>query len=479
MEKSALPIAHYAIDWEKLFEEYPLPDVYERTVYRWSQSRIRELQNRRFLEIMTVGWGNPFYRRMWGAAGIEAGDIKSLDDIVKLPTISSEDIKADQLAHPPFGEIHGDVERLLGHQPMKLQTSGGTTGTPRATLYGSVEWEMNGLGGARALYILGARPGDVLQLPATNSLANLGWSLYKAAHDYLGIMPLTTGSGVVTSSRRQIEYAFAWGTNLWATFPEYLVQLAKVAREELGRDVRELHTKFITTFLGPDVDNAFRRELEALWGCDVYDGYGTHEMGGGASECRAKAGLHFAEDAMYFEIVDAETARPVPEGAIGNLVVTIFFRHLPPLIRYNLRDLSRIVSSQPCTCGSCFRRMDKFLGRSDDMVKLRGVNLYPMACLPAVKSDPRTTGEWFCVVDRAIKDGVPRDEMVVKVEVRHKAPDRDGLAEVLEKRLHDDLGVKVDVELVDEGALAEIANLGREGKPKRLLDRRHQKPAIS
>jgi phenylacetate-CoA ligase len=476
--QSSLPIYHQAIDWPALYRDYPVPDVFEQTVYRWSADRVRELQSRRFLDVMQVGWRNPFYRKRWQAVGLEPGDIASLDDIVKLPTINSEDIKQDQLEHPPFGEIHDAfAKEYFGRQPVKVQTSGGTTGKPRATLYGPIEWELNGLGGARCLYILGARPGDVAQIPATNSLANIGWSFYKACHDYLGILPVTTGSGIVTPSRRQLEYAFDWGTNIWTTFPEYLMQLAKVCRDELKRDVRELKTKMIVTFLGPDIDNAFRRELENVWGCDVYDVYGTHEMGGGGFECKAKSGMHLMEDSMYFEVLDAETNAPNPIGEAGNLVVTIFFRHLPPLIRYNVRDLGRIISVDQCSCGSCFRRMDKFLGRSDDMVKLRGVNIYPMACLPAVKSDPRTSGEWLCVVDRQVKDGVPRDEMTVRIEVRKEVSgDPSDLQLALERRLQSDLGVKVAVELVPEGNLAEAANIGREGKVRRLLDRRFQKP---
>ena len=121
--------------------------------------------------------------------------------------------------------------------------------------------------------------------------------------------------------------------------------------------------------------------------------------------------------------------------------------------------------------------MDKFLGRSDDMVKLRGVNVYPMACLRAIKSDARTTGEWICVVDRFERDGVIRDEMTVRIEVQRSVTNVDGLKGYLEKRLQEDLGVKVTVELVEEGSLADVANLGREGKAKRLLDRRFQKQA--
>ena len=237
--------------------------------------------------------------------------------------------------------------------------------------------------------------------------------------------------------------------------------------------MRELKTKFLRTFLGPDVDNSLRRELEALWGCPVYDGYGANEISAGAFECPERAGLHFMEDSTYMEVVDTETGKPVGIGETGNLVATVFYRDLPPVIRYNMRDLGRVLSHERCACGSHFRRMDHFLGRSDAMVKLRGVNIYPMACLPGVKSDARTTGEWVCIVERVTVSGVPRDEMQVHVEVRRDAGSREGLQEALEKRLKDDLGIAIQVVLVDDGALGELANTGgREGKPRRLIDRR-------
>ena len=125
---------------------------------------------------------------------------------------------------------------------------------------------MNGLTQARAMYIQGVRPGDVVQIPATCSLANLGWCVYKGCHDYLGVLPVTTGSGIVTSSRRQLETAFDWGTNVWCSFPEYLTQLARVCREELKRDIRELKTKSIHSFLGPDTDNSLAQAARRALG---------------------------------------------------------------------------------------------------------------------------------------------------------------------------------------------------------------------
>lgn len=470
---TALPIYRNAIDWNAFYRDYPPPDVWYETIFKCSADHLRAMQNERFLSLVEHAWNNPFYNARWGAKGLGKGDIRSIDDIVRLPTYSSEDIKDDIKQHPPFGGYMGiDLQADLVSKPLKMQTSGGTTGMPRPTLYGPVEWEMNALTLARSMYVQGGRPGDVLQVPSTCSLANFAWGYYKAGHEYLGMLPLTTGSGVVTPSRRQLEIAEAYGTNVWAAFPEYLTQLAKTYREEFGRDVRDLKTKFIATYLGPDLDGSLRQHVEALWGCPAYDNYGTHETGGAAFEGPDKDGLYIMEDNCYFEVLDVDTDEPCKPGEAGNLVVTIFSRRIPPVIRFNLRDLARIFPQKTSALGSNFRRMDHFLGRSDAMVKLRGTNVYPMACLTAIRSDERTTGEWVCIVERFEKDGALRDEMLVKVELKRGVTEVSGLKELLEKRLHADLSVKVEVLLVKEGDIAEEANLGREGKPRRLIDRR-------
>ena len=471
---SALPLYRFATDWQAFYEKYPPPDRFLDTVYRWPADRVRVMQNERFMEVVEFAWRNPFYRNLWGKAGLQPADILSLNDITKLPIFNSDDIKTDQQDHPPFGLLPGfsNLQSELATTPLKLQTSGGTTGKPRLTLHGPLEWEMHALNTARSLYLLGARPGDVMQIPSTCSLANLGWAFYKACHEYLGIMPITTGSGVVTPSRRQLEIAFECGVNLWVSFPEYLLRLAKACRDELGRDIRELKTKFIITFLGPDLEGTLRKEIEELWGCPVYDNYGTNELGEGAFECPHKTGLHLMEDLDYFEFLDTETNQPVKPGEIGNLVVTVFHRRVAPLIRFNLRDLGRLVSTETCGCGSNFRRMDHFLGRSDSMVKIRGVNLYPMGCLSAVRSDPRTTGEWMCEALMGERDGATREELLVHVEYRKNAGGNlAGLKEHLQGRLKSDLGLSVEVALVPEGELSQLASLG-EGKAKRLIDRR-------
>ena len=470
---SSLPIYRHAIDWAAFEAQYPPPDIYADTVFKWPADRIRALQNERFLKIMAVGWNNPFYRGRWSRAGLSPGDIRSVEDIRKLPIFNTEDVKDDQESHPPYGTISGvaPMSTYLLRSPTRVQSSGGTTGKPRMTLNGPEEWEMAALSTARGFYIQGARPGDIMQIPATCSLGMLPWGVTGACRDYLGILPLTTGSGVVTPARRQLEIAFHCNVNCWMSFPEYLMRLAQSCREELGRDILELKTKFITSFLGADVEGSLRTELQETWGCPVYDNYGTNEIGLGAFECSHQAGLHFLEDLHFFEILNVDTNQPVKSGEVGNLVVTSFHRGIHPIIRFNLRDLCRVIAVDTCACGSNFRRMDHLLGRSDNMVRIRGVNVYPMACLPAVKSDTRTTGEWLCEAFETEKDGRAREEMIVHIEVRKDAQNREELETKLQARLKSDLGVSVQVKLVNQGAIQSEGHLG-EGKVGRLLDRR-------
>jgi phenylacetate-CoA ligase len=470
-----VPYYHRAIDWDRLVREYPPSQEYAETVFLHGRKEIEEAQNRRFVEIVEWAWRNPFYRKRWEAHGIRPEQVRSRDDIGKLPMVAVEDFKDSIKAHPPFGEHPGLTTADGARVPIKIQSSGGTTGMPRPTLFTPWEWEIQGIQGSRALWIQGGRPGDVMQIPSTLSTANLGWFYYLSCLHWSGIIPLTTGSGNVTPSRRQLEVAFDYGVNLWAGFPEYLLHLASVAQQE-GLDLKSQRTRFIASFLGPDLDGSLRKMMEDAWHCPVYDNYGTHEVGLPAFECPAKNGLHLMEDMFIVEVADVDTDEILPDGQRGNLVMTSLYRKHPPLIRYNLRDYVRIVADgrTACACGSTTRRMDHFLGRSDDMVKIRGTNVFPMACVRAVTSDDRTTGEWLCIVERKAAGLDMRDEMTVQVEVKDGIGDREGLLRLLEDRLRSDLGIRVTVELVAGGSLAQYT-YGREGKAKRLLDKRFAK----
>jgi phenylacetate-CoA ligase len=469
-----IPYYHKSIDFSQLKKDYPPPLEFEQTIYRWPKDKIRKLQAEKFKKIIDFAWTNPFYKRKWEEVGLIPSDIKGIEDLQKLPVVTVYDFKKAIDMYPPFGDHQGVTAEIAKNKPFKIHSSGGTTGKPRPTFFGPLEWEVQGISAARSLYIQGARPGDIIQIPTTASTSNFAWTYYYGSHAWLGVIPITSGSGLVTPTRRQVELAREWGTNLWASFPEYMGHIAKVAMNELKFDVRDLKTKFILTFLGPDLTGKLRKGLEEVWGCDVFDNYGTHELSSVAFECREKTGLHWQEDLGYVEVVDPDTNEPVENGKKGDLVYTSFYRQHPPLIRYNVKDLMRIIEAdKKCHCGSYLLRTDHFLGRSDEMVKVRGTNVYPMACLDAIKSDDRSTGEWICVVNRIGQGLEVRDEMSVMVEYRDNNIDKEDFRKQLEERLKSDLGVRVTVEPVPTRSLAPLTGYGSgEGKVRRLKDNR-------
>jgi phenylacetate-CoA ligase len=462
-----------SIDWPALIRDYAPPGAYEGGTGRMSADAMRELQNERFMARVGEAWRFPFYRRRWRAAGLEPGDICSLDDIARIPNFNSDDVKEAIAAAPPFGDHQPSTPEALADRQLRILTSGGTTGLPRVTLFDPVALEVQGILSARGFWAQGLRPSDILQITYTNSLANAAWCTLNGAYHWIGATPMTTGSGIVTSSERQLQYAGAWGTTAWFSRAEYLARLAEVAAET-GFDLHALRTRHIHSHIGPDAEGVRRKRLEAAWNAPVFDNYGTHEIGAVAFECRARSGLHLSEDAIFAEIVDIRTETPLPDGETGDLVATSLYRSVPPIIRFNMRDRMASFPRAQCGCGLCTRKLSNFRGRSDEMVKLRGTNLYPLACTEAIARDERANGEFICVVSFEGEGLSQRDKFVVRIERRSPAVEPEGLRRDLAEALHRDLGVRVDVEIVDPGALAPLTGLGKQNKVKRLLDLRRQ-----
>lgn len=466
------PIPYYwsSVDWAKLVDEYPPPPHFDSVMAGMSDEGLHELQNARFLERMKDAWAVPFYHDRWTDAGLEPGDVRSLDDLAIVPTFTSEDLKHSAEKNPPFGD-HQNFALTAMNTPLKIQSSGGTSGLPRPTLFDPVAWEVQAIQFARAFVAQGSEVGDILQITLTNSLANTAWCSSTAAMHWAGMVPLTTGSGAVTSSVRQLELAREWGTAGWVAFGEYLKILAETA-ETHGIDLRrDLSTRFIHTYLGVDTDGHLRRLLEDAWGAPVYDNYGTHEVGLIGYECRGQNGLHVNDDTAVLEIVDRETSEPLPDGGAGNIVVTSLHRSVPPIIRYDLKDLMRRESRALCSCGARTTKLSGFLGRSDEMVKLRATSVYPRAAQDTIQGDERSTGEFLCVVEK-VGDGLSaRERMTVRVEAK-RGVDHAALKQDMSSGLKVLYGVAVDVEIVPAGSLAEFTGLGGEGKVKRLLDLR-------
>jgi phenylacetate-CoA ligase len=199
--------------------------------------------------------------------------------------------------------------------------------------------------------------------------------------------------------------------------------------------------------------------------------YGTHESGMMAAECEHQSGMHVQEDAYLLEIADLQSGRILDDGEKGTVYITTLYKYGAPQIRFNVNDISAFVRGT-CACGGTLRRLERIFGRSDNMVKLRGVNVFPEAVGAVVAADSRTNGEFFCFVDRVGE--AETDEMTVMVEVVDAAADRAAVKAALELRMKEVLGVRVTVNPTGKGALDAYTGTSQTSKIKRLLDRRKQ-----
>jgi phenylacetate-CoA ligase len=466
-----VPYYHASVDWDDLKRKHPPPPLYERTVGRMSDDELRAHQNALFLSCVETAWSTPFFSSRWAAAGLERGDIRSLNDLDKFPIYDSDDVREALDERPPFGSHQPITREELGELPMKLQTSGGTTGLPRVSLFDPVAWEVQAIQGARGMWAQGARPGDIAQIPFTCSLADAPWLAYKMCHDWLGVMPVTTGSGVVTPTERQLELALAFKTNVWVTTVEYAGRLIEVAGE-IGFELAQLNTKLIHGYLGNDPSGTRRAAVEEAFGAPMYDAYGSHEIGEIACECTRQNGLHVYEDTVVLEVLEVGGTRPLGFGEKGRLIATSLHRHYAPIIRYDMSDLLELYPRGECECGLVTQKLSHFMGRADEMVKVRGQNVFPRAVEAVVINDDRCTGEYLCVATATGAGTVAATELTVRVERRGSHVEAGGLREDLFVTLRRVLGVRVDVEVVDPGELAPLTGLGGEGKVKRLLDLR-------
>ena len=465
-EQSAARIPRYAaaLDFEALWDEFPPADVYFETAYRRSADEIRQIQNQRFLVQMARAWQVPFYKRYWSAAGMLAGDIRSLDDLERIPPFSVHDLR-DSLQQEPFWADYIGIDPESDEPlPLIVQTSGGTTGLPRPMLFTPRDREVMNILTGRRLYMQGVRPFDLVQVSLSMGLTNGGVLAREGIWKYTGAVPVMTGSGAQTPTRRQIELLQAWKAKFLIGFPAYLRHMALVSRDELGLDPRTLSVKALIVHLGLED----RSSLEKLWGADVYDTYGCNECGSMASECSHKSGMHLFEDAFVMEVNDPDTLQPKPPGERGVIFITTLFKHAAPMIRYNMNDITSWAVGS-CSCGTQQRSITKIYGRSDSMVKLRGVNVFPEAVGAVISANPRCNGEYVCVLE-----GAPggAEDMTVIVESSDASVASLELAKDLATRLKEAMGVKLAVQIVGAGELDATTGLSRTSKLKRLIDRR-------
>ncbi|MBI2206026.1 MAG: AMP-binding protein [Candidatus Rokubacteria bacterium] len=452
-------------DW---LAEYPIGPAFVETFTRLSRDELRAAQERRFRAVMDRAWRVPFYRRRWEAAGLAPGDVRTLDDSAKLPRYSKADLMESVAAHPPFGDYHGvDSYPPAARPPVVLHTTSGTTGRPQPILWGPKGREMQNLMLARAYRLQGLRDDDVVHSVYGHGLVNGGHYVRETVMHFTRALFVSAGTGLETRSRTQVELMRDLGATVIVGFADYVRHLADVAREAGLVPDRDLRIRMISGHLGRES----RAALSDAWGgAEVFDWYGVADTGTVAAEGPDHAGLYLMEDAHWVELLDPETGAPVDDGMPGNLCVTSLFKDdVFPVVRFDTQDLAALVpGASPLGLG--LRRIGGILGRSDNMVKLRGINVYPTAVGETLREAPATTGEFLCRLDRVDE----REELTVLVEVRAARSEWPALSASLRDLLRRRLGVDLPVEAVAPGSLAPLTGIESRQKPVRLLDnRRH------
>ncbi|MFT4026028.1 MAG: phenylacetate--CoA ligase family protein [Novosphingobium sp.] len=455
----SFPTYFEALDTPAMMADYPVGDAFVRRYTGMSRDELRAIQDRQFLKLMARGWQIPFYRRLWGAQGIEPGDIRGLDDIVKLPVYDKSDLMASIADHPPFGDfagLTGDSDRA----PVIFHTTSGTTGRPQALLFGPKGREVCNLLVGRMYRWQGLRPEDIVQSVYGHGMINGGHYIREAVTHFTNSIFLSAGTGIETRSAQQVQLMADFGVTVLVGFVDYIRKLGEVARDAGLLD--QLDIRMICGHLGTED----RASTEAAWGgAKAFDWYGVGDTGTIAGEGPERDGLYVWEDAQYLELLDVDSGAPVAAGETGDMVVTCLFKDdIAPCIRFNTHDITHELTGTNAT-GMAFKRIAGFKGRSDNMVKLRGINVFPHAIGAIIENRADLTGEYVCKLSR--DPASQRDDMLVILESRG-GTDPGQLGELLRRGL----GVEVTIELVEPAGTAALTQIDVRQKPIRLIDER-------
>jgi len=420
------------------------------------REELEQLQLRRLKEtVYRVYSFVPAYKEKMDQAGIKPDDINSLEDLHKLPFTTKQDLRDNY----PFG-----LFALPMSEVVRVHSSSGTTGKPTVVGYSRRDIDTWAELMARALTSAGASRHSIIQNSYGYGLFTGGLGVHYGA-EKLGASVIPTSGG---NTKRQIMLMQDFGTTVLTCTPSYALFLAEVM-EEMGVNPADLKLQCGVFGAEPWSEN-MRREIEAKLHIDAFDIYGLSEIigPGVAIECPAKQGLHIAEDHFIAEIIDPETGEVLPEGSMGELVITTVTKEALPMIRYRTRDLTKL-DRTVCECGRTHTRMQKVLGRSDDMVIIRGVNVFPSMVESVLLDIPGVEPHYLLVVDR--KGNL--DILEVRVEVSEKVfsdevRKLEELGATITKELESALGIGVKVRLVEPKSIERS-----EGKSKRVIDRRN------
>ena len=418
-----------------------------------SRSRLEKLQMERLQQTLARCMRIPFYKQRFAACGLRPEDIRTLDDVRKLPFTTKQDLRDNY----PFGLSAVPLEEVV-----RLHSSSGTTGTPTVILHTQHDLDEWANAVARCLYMVGLRMGDIFQNSSGYGMFTGGLGFQYGA-ERLGMLTVPAAAG---NTKRQIKFITDFGTTALHAIPSYAGRLYEVM-EEMGIDPRR-DTRLRTLIIGaePHSDEQ-RRRIEQMLGVKAYNSFGMSEMCGPgvAFECPEQNGLHIWEDYYIVEIVDPQTLEPVPDGEVGELVLTTINREAMPLLRYRTRDLTRILPGE-CPCGRHHKRLDRMKGRSDDMMILKGVNIFPIQ-IENILMQFRELGTDYLITLTNLE---ANDEMTVEVELNEFTDDYgflQRLTKEITRQLKDEILITPRVKLVPKGSLPK-----QEGKAVRVKDLR-------
>lgn len=450
------PTYFEALDHRQLLADYPVGDAFTARYRSMSRDELFAIQDAQFRKLMARGWQVPFYRRLWSAKGIEPGDIRGLADITRLPVYDKSDLMASIAEYPPYGDFHG-MGDPASRAPTIFHTTSGTTGKPQTLMFGPKGREVGNLLVGRMYRWMGLEPNDVVHSVYGHGMINGGHYIREAVTHFTNSVFLSAGTGIETRSVNQVRLMADFGVTTIVGFVDYIRKLAETAEAEGLFDT--INIRMIIGHLGTED----RASTEAAWhGAKAYDWYGVGDTGTIAGEGPERDGMYVWEDAQYLELLDIESGAPVARGQTGDMVVTCLYKDdIAPCIRFNTHDITHELDGRG---EIVFKRIAGFKGRSDNMVKLRGINVFPHAIGAIIENRPDLTGEYVCHLRR---DASQKDHMTVTLESRGGS-DAGELAELLRRGL----GVEVEVVLVAPGGTATATEIDTRQKPLRLIDTR-------
>ena len=419
-----------------------------------STEQIKALQVERLKATVAHCMNNPIYKERLEKAGVTPESITSIDDIRRIPFTTKQDLRENY----PFGLASVPLRECV-----RLHSSSGTTGNPTVILHTQKDLDEWANQVARNLWMVGLRPDDVFQNSSGYGMFTGGLGFQYGA-ERLGMLTVPAAAG---NSLRQIKFMTDFGTTALHAVPSYVTRLYEVMQEQ-GVDPRK-DTKLKVLAIGAEPHSEEQRQrIEKMLGVKAYNSFGMSEMcGPGVGfECKEQNGLHFWEDYYIVEIVDPETLEPVPDGEIGELILTSIRREAMPLLRYRTRDLTRVLG-HGCPCGRNHVRLDRMKGRSDDMMVLRGVNIFPIQIEKILMQFKELASNYLITLTTDDNN----DNMTVEVELEELFTDDYQkliqLQKDVKRALKDEILLTPIVKLVPKGSLPVS-----EGKAVRVIDKR-------